>query len=516
MVGNGHAGCPALPPGRFQASNNIITMGKAKRGGVFGMIRGSVGPATYSIGKDGAGKKQQIIREKPIEVANPRTRAQAIQRMKMVPVQYALGLLGDIVDHSFRGIQEGWPSRRHFMSLAMRELDIPFIKKGSLDRAIGGYQISAGTLGDTRAYNKNSQNNNSRVYEYPVPTVDVITLPAANFLTNKYGAWCREFIRLNPQFADGDELAVLYFMTDNTSHKAISVLKRRILLDVNFTEDTPAEFIYTYGEEGSEMTWDGNAVYAFSLYNDFVTPELVQQFFDNAAISLPTDRLATWIVPSFLGLQASNSAVDNVYPAGVALIGDRAINFVSDSTGESFVPQTATDANRSGFIAAAALIQSRREGDSWNYSVSDICLTYGYLQVVNTAALMEAAIASYMTETGLDTSSSEYYLQLTQEQADVYGIASVNVSGTITVSGAETNVIATLAGRINPVSGKNILFVNADGYIISDGSGADVALAYGGFRWKNANTGAYITPSNYVKAADIADTSNIEFANLVD
>lgn len=512
MVGNDHAGCPALPPGRFQASNNIITMGKAKRGGVFGMIRGSVGPATYSIGKDGAGKKQQIIREKPIEVANPRTRAQAIQRMKMVPVQYALSLLGDIVDHSFRGIQEGWPSRRHFMSLAMRELDIPFIKKGSLDRAIGGYQISAGTLGDTRAVLVNCQNISSRFYERSVPSSSFVLDTMDDTMGLTWADVSRNILATNPALQDGDEIAVIAFIVNNTAaNKGVKVVKRRMLIDTSFTAETPEEFVFTFGEGQSATTYDCNVLYAASIYNEIDSSTLAALTSESFLLTMPPARPGSGLFNAFMGFEFNAGEPYQYFVKPVTAASD----ISNGSIKVALVPEVVSEVVN-GALAAIAFVVSRREGEGWNYSVSDICLTKGYLSTVNTAELMEAAIASYMTESGIDTTSSEYYLQLTQEQAENYGIASVNVNGTLSIEGTDTNVIATVNGRINPISGKNILFVNADGYIISDGSGADVALAYGGFRWKNASTGAYITPSNYVKAADIADTSNIEFANLVD
>lgn len=494
-------------------------MGKAKRGGVFGMIRGSVGPATYSIGKDGAGKKQQIIREKPVEVYNPRTRAQAIQRMKLVPITYAMNLLGDIVNHSFRGVAEGMPSKRYFMSLAMQELDIPFLKKGTLDRAIGGYQISAGTLGDTKSVNQLMNNVAVRSFGDTVPCVNGIILPTENHVT--YASWCQEFIDKNPQFQNGDEIAVLYFITKvNAGVRSVELKKFRILLDTNFTTDTPDEFKRTAGEGAQAVTWDFNCIYAASQYNENIPLSDFADLMDNTYISMQPAVVATRMVPEFLSIQQNYdkaSSESDAEAISIALLGNRACYFDMDEMGGGdYVPQTATQGAWADRVAAAAMICSRREGAGWNYTISDICLSVGYIAVVNTPALLEQAIASYMTDATSSASLSDYYLQLTQEEAENYAISSFNAEGTIDIGGTDTAVKATLNGRLDPINGKVILFVNADGYVINDGSGADAGLAYVGFRWRNASTGTYITPANYVKAEDISNASNITFARLVD
>lgn len=79
-------------------------MAKSKSGGTRSYIRGRVGADVYSIGKDGAGKKQQIVRSLAETVANPRTINQMRGRMIMYTVMQALSGLKPIVDHSFDNV----------------------------------------------------------------------------------------------------------------------------------------------------------------------------------------------------------------------------------------------------------------------------------------------------------------------------------------------------------------------------------------------------------------------------
>lgn len=109
------------------------------------MLRGKVGAATYSIGKDGDGKKQQIVRALPESVSNPQTIAQVLQRMKLAPAQKFYSALSEILSNSYEGVQYGEQSRLEFLRLAMTETG-PYIQKG-VDRFIPAeYQISSGSL----------------------------------------------------------------------------------------------------------------------------------------------------------------------------------------------------------------------------------------------------------------------------------------------------------------------------------------------------------------------------------
>ena len=90
-------------------------MGKSKTGGTRGYIRGRIANDVYSIGKDGKGKKQQVIRSLAESVANPRTSSQMFGRMIMSTVMQAVSALNHIIDHSFDGFPMGQPSISEFI-----------------------------------------------------------------------------------------------------------------------------------------------------------------------------------------------------------------------------------------------------------------------------------------------------------------------------------------------------------------------------------------------------------------
>lgn len=90
-------------------------MAKSKNGGTRAYIRGRIGSDVYSVGKDGAGKKQQVVRSLAESVGNPRTSSQMFGRMIMSTVMQAVSSCKFIIDHSFDGVPSGQPSISEFI-----------------------------------------------------------------------------------------------------------------------------------------------------------------------------------------------------------------------------------------------------------------------------------------------------------------------------------------------------------------------------------------------------------------
>ena len=91
-------------------------MAKSKSGGTRSYIRGKIGADVYSIGKNGKGNKQQVVRSLAEVVSNPQTEAQMKGRMIMSTVMQALSALTPIVDHSFDNRPSGQPNLSEFIS----------------------------------------------------------------------------------------------------------------------------------------------------------------------------------------------------------------------------------------------------------------------------------------------------------------------------------------------------------------------------------------------------------------
>lgn len=90
-------------------------MAKSKNGGSRAYIRGRIGSDVYSVGKNGMGEKQQVVRSLAEQVSNPRSQGQMFGRMIMSTVMQAVSQLTPIIDHSFDGFPKGQPSISQFI-----------------------------------------------------------------------------------------------------------------------------------------------------------------------------------------------------------------------------------------------------------------------------------------------------------------------------------------------------------------------------------------------------------------
>lgn len=90
-------------------------MAKSKNGGSRAYLRGRIGSDVYSIGKNGKGDRQQVVRSLAETVANPRTKDQMFGRMVMSTTMQGVSALQPIIDHSFDGFSKGQPSISEFI-----------------------------------------------------------------------------------------------------------------------------------------------------------------------------------------------------------------------------------------------------------------------------------------------------------------------------------------------------------------------------------------------------------------
>lgn len=112
-----------------------------------GLWKGKKGSSVfYKITNSNSAQKQGI-RERVYEVSNPKTAAQADQRMKLLPAQRIAGVLREIIERGWQGIDYGAKSRSAFLSKALSmSSGFPYVDKDSDLIVPGKYQITKGTL----------------------------------------------------------------------------------------------------------------------------------------------------------------------------------------------------------------------------------------------------------------------------------------------------------------------------------------------------------------------------------
>lgn len=115
-------------------------MGKGT--GIFGNFRGKVGNVVGSIA-DG----QQIVRAYNGAPKNPKSAAQAMQRMKMRPASSFYSAFETVLSNGFEGVAYGSASRRYFMSKAMSMASgFPYQFKDDPRTLPGEYLVAKGSL----------------------------------------------------------------------------------------------------------------------------------------------------------------------------------------------------------------------------------------------------------------------------------------------------------------------------------------------------------------------------------
>lgn len=114
--------------------------------GAIGRVRGSIGNTTYRriYGKS----NESAVYDKVLEVANPKTANQILQRAKMAPAQKFYEAFKSVLDHSRQGLQAGEITRRAFMSEVMKKefRSWKYVPKGFAGVVPSPYPISKGSL----------------------------------------------------------------------------------------------------------------------------------------------------------------------------------------------------------------------------------------------------------------------------------------------------------------------------------------------------------------------------------
>lgn len=236
-------------------------MAKAKSGGTRSYIRGRVGADVYSIGKDGLGNKQQVVRSLAETVANPQTEAQMRGRMIMSTVMQAVAELSGIVDHSFDGVAKGQPSISEFIrrNYALIKADVAAHPASGASFALvayrekgmqpGAYVISDGEVALTGIFAENTMGQT-----FPISLDDDLTM---GHLAELWGLSKDDYVTfIAPEFTgeDGAQGPV-----------KINYARFRILVDADSTTTITADNI------ASAFDVEANCNYWLKFNTDTVT-----------------------------------------------------------------------------------------------------------------------------------------------------------------------------------------------------------------------------------------------------
>lgn len=236
-------------------------MGKLRAFG--SKARGSVGAVTYYVVNG-----QQLAREKSVEVKNPKSEAQAVQRMKMAPAQKFYDAFMNILDHSWQNAKYGTQSRQKFMSEAMKQNGGPYVVKGFSTMIPGTYLVSSGSLPEiTCVYADND-------FDEIATNIHMEELPEE---TTRAG-FVNQLLLDNPWFREGDKLTFLTIRKYDSGFSTKSFqLILRATLNAGETDD---------GDELTNVFSVSNA----NVYLNIISAPFASDNFTTAAMAIIHSR----------------------------------------------------------------------------------------------------------------------------------------------------------------------------------------------------------------------------------
>lgn len=159
----------------------------------------------YKI-KNSSNAQKQGVRERVYEVSNPKTRSQAMQRMKVRAAQNFYNTLAPILNRAIQGVKYGGMTRNEFMKYALSMNSSPAVEKGSSVAIPGNYLLSKGSLVSLPL----ERSVEGQIYfltpfmlQEPIEPGAVLTQAIVNDITE------------NGAIKEGDQLTFIYYSNGN-------------------------------------------------------------------------------------------------------------------------------------------------------------------------------------------------------------------------------------------------------------------------------------------------------------
>jgi len=192
------------------------------------VMSGKVGNSVLYKLTDSNNKDIQGERTYVAKIANPKTVAQCIQRVKMDPaVRFYRAFKEEILDHSFEGVKYGGKSHNRFSKLAlMMKNGFPFCTKDENVLAPGNYVMAEGSLNQIPFEFTDSSTVKIKGINLEATTVGALT----NFLVANF-----------PYIKNGDQLTFAFVTGEDV--KTTYPIVQRIILNADSTQRIDEDFL---------------------------------------------------------------------------------------------------------------------------------------------------------------------------------------------------------------------------------------------------------------------------------
>lgn len=202
--------------------------------GPLGRVKGSVGNVTYRRIYGVANASSMY--DKVLEVANPKTANQILQRAKMQPAQKFYEAFKSVLNHCLQGRQPGEITRRAWMSMHMNSSfkKSAFVPKGWEGIVASPYVVSKGVLPTVGPAMFEDLG-----VEHDLPVFGLKYTPST-FDEKSVDIFSANLLRLNPnRLQVGDELTFIFLVTDDYTGSEAYPLIVSFVLDPNNGREVP-------------------------------------------------------------------------------------------------------------------------------------------------------------------------------------------------------------------------------------------------------------------------------------
>ena len=206
-----------------------------------GLAKGKKGDSVYYRISGSNNKEQQGERQYVATIKNPKTMAQAMQRVKMTPaVNFYRAFKEEILDHSFQGEKYGARCHAAFMKGALKmESGFPFVIMGREAVAPGEYLMSRGSIP-------------SLIYDFDNSGNLICEALSMDTHTDKFGVWCQGVIDAAHFLENGDQITFGFVMGNEDGNEFPFVC--RIVLNTADETNTVGDIL---GAAGISLNQDG-------------------------------------------------------------------------------------------------------------------------------------------------------------------------------------------------------------------------------------------------------------------
>lgn len=216
------------------------------KGSQIGLQKGKLGNTVKYRISGSNNKEEQGTRAYQPVVANPKTMAQAAQRIKMTPaVNFYRAFQEEILDHSFQGEKYGARCHAAFMKAALKmNIGFPFVPMGREAVAPGEYLMSRGSIP-------------SMVYDWDDNGKLVCAALAVEDGLDEFGVWSKDVLNAAPWLQNGDQITIAFVLGNEDGNEFPFVC--RLVLDTENTTDQIGNVL-----DGLKIQFSGEGVVALN------------------------------------------------------------------------------------------------------------------------------------------------------------------------------------------------------------------------------------------------------------